>query len=116
MKVATKSVRLNMPVQIGVCTLRNQAGVAIDCTLYDEVFCELKVRGVVYETVTGAYVLATAGTVRVLSYKHTVAGEWMAQFYVRKSADHAAIIFGEPIRYLVSANVEDCGLDVILAD
>lgn len=110
----TDKVRLNMPIQIGIYTFKDQDAAVIDLSSYTSVSCQLKCQGQVYATQTASFVSKPAGTVKLTSYSHTVAGIWMAQFYCTDGSGNK--LWGEPIRYEVVENIEDASLNEVLRD
>ena len=105
-----EAIRINMPVTLGIYTFTDaNDDTAIDLTtdfVATAVYCEIKRKGDAYSAATqlaGAFVSAAAGTVKVTSHTHTVAGVWTYQFYCVNAS--AAKLWGEPVQYVVYGNV-----------
>jgi hypothetical protein len=103
-------VRINMPIQIGPCTIKDQDGVVADLTLYTAVYLDVKCQGFAAQSpVSGDfYGDKTLGNVYKTSYIFTQEGHTTIQFYAVDGAGNK--LYGDPVQFTVYKNVEDMTL------
>ena len=104
-------VRLNDPQEIRY-RYRDQDGIPIDLTNYQQVFLLVKFQGATYETAAAEFQDKAAGRVIYHGYSFGFAGDWTVQFVCVDGLNKKR--HGDPARLKLVDNIEDLDLNELM--